>query len=101
LQPLFQISETTLAYLPAFRKKSFALYQLLVLMVVAALACLPFVRTTIAVTAQGITHATASAATAVADATVAVADYVGCLYDNLDIEVFGITIKSGCACGCS
>jgi len=51
-----QISNTTIAYLPAFRKRSFVLYWVILLMVIAALTALPLVRTTIAVTAQGITR---------------------------------------------
>ncbi|MBO9618281.1 MAG: HlyD family efflux transporter periplasmic adaptor subunit [Niabella sp.] len=54
--PLLQSSDTTIAYLPAFRKRSYALYWVAVLMAVVTLACLPFIHTTIAVTAQGVTR---------------------------------------------
>ena len=46
-------------------------------------------------------NAISDAANAVAGAATAVGDYVSCLYDNMNIVVFGITIKEGCSCSCS
>ncbi len=51
-----QISNTTIAYLPAFRKRSYLFYWIVLLMVITALTALPLIHTTIAVTAQGITR---------------------------------------------
>jgi multidrug resistance efflux pump len=50
------IDNTTIAYLPAFRKHTYILYWTVLLMIVAALISLPLVSTTISVTAQGITR---------------------------------------------
>ncbi len=54
--PLDRIPNTTIGYLPAFRKRSYILYWIILLMVIMVLIALPLTRTTIAVTAQGITR---------------------------------------------
>ncbi|SDT25434.1 HlyD family secretion protein [Mucilaginibacter mallensis] len=51
-----QISNTTINYLPAFRKRSYILYWIILLMVITTLVTLPLIHITIAVTAQGITR---------------------------------------------
>ena len=54
--PTSLIANTTIAYLPAFQKKNYVLYWIVLLMVVLVLMALPFVQTTISVKAQGITR---------------------------------------------
>lgn len=54
--PLSNISETTLAYLPPFRKSNYLVYWIMILMVVTAIMILPFVNTNIAVRSMGITR---------------------------------------------
>jgi len=56
LLPLADISNTTVAYLPAFRKRRYGIYWTVIAMVAAAVVCLPFVHVNISVTAQGITR---------------------------------------------
>lgn len=52
----YQISDTTLSYLMPFRKRHYYVYTFVLLLVIAAVAALPFVSTTISVNAQGITR---------------------------------------------
>ncbi len=49
-----QLSDTAVAYLSDFRKKSFLLYFIILLMATCALSSLPFIHTTISVKASGI-----------------------------------------------
>ncbi len=49
-------SNSVIAYLPSFRKRSYTLYWAVLFMVIAALIALPLVHSTIAISSQGITR---------------------------------------------
>ena len=50
------ISNTSVAYLPAFRKRYYTVYWIIIIFVVSAIACLPFIYTNISFTAGGVTR---------------------------------------------
>jgi HlyD family secretion protein len=56
LYPAAQISDTAVAYLPAFRKRNVTLYQIILLMVAGAITALPFLHTSVSIKATGITR---------------------------------------------
>ena len=54
--PINDITNTSVAYLPAFRKRYYSVYWIIILLVVLAIVCLPFIHTNISFTAQGVTR---------------------------------------------
>lgn len=51
-----QLSDTTISYLPAFRKRNYILYWFILAIIIIGLIALPIAQTSIAVTAPGITR---------------------------------------------
>lgn len=56
LIPVNQIADTTISYLPSFRKRIYTLYWTLIAIIIFCLIVLPLIHITIAITTQGITR---------------------------------------------